>query len=76
MTSRQSRSQQTVDDILHQSEQTQDDVMRAEVAIYVTEMCAELAKMSRASGLPLLSYFLEMAMAEGRAEAKKLNAPS
>jgi hypothetical protein len=75
MMSRQTRTNDTVEDIIHYSAQTQDELMRAEVALYVTEMSGELAKMARASGLQLLAYFLEMAMAEGRAEAEKNGAP-
>ncbi len=63
-----------VGQMISQGASTPDDVMRGEVALYVTDMCSELAKMARASGLNLLAYFLDMAMAEGRSEAEKAQA--
>jgi hypothetical protein len=64
-----------VGQIIESSTEAPDTVMRAEVAHYVGEMSAELSRMAKASGLSLLSYFLEMASAEARSEAERANLP-
>jgi hypothetical protein len=51
-----------------------DDIVRIEAARYIADLSSELAKMARASGLHLVSYFLDMAEAEALAGASKLEA--
>lgn len=51
---------------------TETSLLRHEVAIYITQMSAELSAMARSSEFTLLSYFLDMAAAEARESADKL----
>ena len=48
------------------------NILRLEVANYITQMSAELSAMARSSEFALLSYFLDMAAAEARESAGKL----
>jgi hypothetical protein len=51
-----------------------EDIVRIEAARYIADLSGELAKMARASGLHLVSYFLDMAEAEALSGAGKLAA--
>ncbi len=57
--------------------QTQADTiaLRLEVATYIAQMSIELSGMARSSDLSLLSYFLDMAAAEARESAGRLDPP-
>ena len=58
---------------LAQTTMTETQALRLEVATYITQMSAELSAMARSSEFALLSYFLDMAAAEARESAGKLN---
>jgi hypothetical protein len=45
-----------------------DDRLRAEVAVYIAQMAAEMAGMARSARLDLLAYFLDMARIEANGQ--------